>query len=63
VAAQQSEPVCFVAAFSFRKGQQNGPFLTAAVLGKVTVYGGLGPLVGEVLPPPFEISGAGASSR
>jgi hypothetical protein len=53
----------FMAAFSFREGQQDGAFLAAAVLGEVTVNGGFGPLVGEVLPPPFEIGGAGGSGR
>lgn len=63
VAAEQSEPMCLVAAFSFREGQQDGAFLTATVLGEVTVNGGFGTLVGEVLPPPFEIGGAGGSGR
>jgi hypothetical protein len=52
-----------MAAFSFREGQQDGAFLAAAVLGEVTVNGGFGALVGEVLPPPFEIGGAGRPGR
>ena len=49
----------FVAAFGLGKGQQDVPFLTAAVLRQIPVDSGLRTFIGEVLAPPLDIRRAG----
>jgi hypothetical protein len=63
VIAQEPEPVGFVSSLGLGKGQQDIPFLTAAVLGQVPVDGSLGTFIGEVLAPSLDVGGAGGGDR
>ena len=57
--AEQLQPVRLVASLGFGQGEQDLALLAAPVLGQVAVDGCFGPLVGEVLPPPLDVPGAG----
>ena len=63
VLAQQLEPVRLVAALGFGQCEQDGALFAGAVLGQVTVDGGLGPFVGEVLAPALDVRGGGRPGR
>ena len=59
VLAEQLEPVGLVAALGFGQCEQDVALFAAAVLGQVTVDGGFGPFVGEVLAPALDVRGTG----